>query len=50
VFSIAKETPAKAWLLQLTDDPLDVERAAHLQALKTAYCRFESITQSAHII
>nr|WP_228530847.1 MULTISPECIES: DUF5953 family protein [Myxococcaceae] len=39
----AHRTPAGAWLLQLTEAPLDLERPEHLDLLIRAYRRFERI-------
>lgn len=39
----ATRTPAGAWVLRLTDEPLDVERPEHLDALVRAYRRFDRL-------
>jgi hypothetical protein len=39
----ARRTASGGWVVQLTDDPLDLDNPAHLAALKRAYERFPEI-------
>ena len=39
----SRRTAAGAWLVRLTDAPLDLDNSAHLDALRRAYDRFPAI-------
>jgi hypothetical protein len=43
LLSRARRTASGGWLVQLTDEPLDLDQPAHLDALKRAYERFPEI-------
>ena len=43
LLSRARRTASSGWVVQLTDEPLDLDRPDHLDALKRAYERFPEI-------
>jgi hypothetical protein len=43
LLSRSRRTASGGWVVQLTDEPLDLDRPAHLDALKRAYERFPEI-------
>jgi hypothetical protein len=43
LLSRARRTASGGWLVRLTDEPLDLDKPAHLDALKRAYERFPEI-------
>jgi hypothetical protein len=43
MFARVRRTPAGAWVLRLTEEPLDLNIPAHLDALRRAYDRFPAI-------
>src|SRR4051812_37753690 len=43
LLSRARHTASGGWVVQLTDEPLDLDRLAHLERLKRAYERFPEI-------
>jgi hypothetical protein len=43
LLSRARRTASGGWIVQLTDEPLDLDKPAHLEALKRAYERFPRI-------
>ncbi|NVJ26730.1 MULTISPECIES: DUF5953 family protein [Myxococcus] len=47
LLSRARRTDAGGWVVRLTDAPLDLDNAAHLDALKRAYERFPAIGRRA---
>ncbi|NOK35522.1 hypothetical protein D7W79_03925 [Corallococcus exercitus] len=43
LLSRSRRTPSGGWVVQLTEEPLDLDAPAHLDALKRAYERFPEI-------
>jgi hypothetical protein len=43
LLSRARRTPRGGWVVRLTDEPLDVDNPAHIEALRRAYARFPRI-------
>jgi hypothetical protein len=43
LLSRARRTATGGWVVRLTDEPLDLDNPAHLDALKRAYERFPEI-------
>jgi len=43
ILPLCKQLPTGAWIVKLTEDPLDLEREDHLDALVWAYWRFHRV-------
>jgi hypothetical protein len=43
LLSRARRTASGGWVVQLTDEPLDIDNPAHIDALRRAYARFPRI-------
>ncbi len=43
ILPLCKQFPSGAWIVKLTDEPLDLEREDHVDALVWAYWRFDKV-------